>query len=125
MHFPASLRRARWLRAPSSPTFDIDTYRSDRKDLSISSLTVLLPNADDETRKDAQRGWDEGVVLGESQNFTRSLVNEPGNVLTPTELGRRAAAMAKEFGLAVRGALDGQAEGAEDGRLPWRRAGIV
>ncbi len=79
--------------------FDIDTYRSDRKDLSISSMTVLLPNADDETRKDAQRGWDEGVVLGESQNFTRSLVNEPGNVLTPTELGRRAAAMAKDLGL--------------------------
>ncbi|HEV2576352.1 MAG TPA: leucyl aminopeptidase [Acidobacteriaceae bacterium] len=79
--------------------FDIDTYRSDRKDQSISSLTVLVPNADDETRKDTQRGWDEGVVLGESQNFTRSLVNEPGNVLTPTEFGRRAAAMAKELGL--------------------------
>jgi len=79
--------------------FDIDTYRSERKDLSINSLTVLLPNADDETRNDAQRGWNEGTILGESQNFTRSLVNEPGNVLTPTELGRRAAAMAKEHGL--------------------------
>ena len=28
------------------------------------------------------------------------LINEPGNVLTPTEFGRRAAAMAKENGLA-------------------------
>ncbi len=34
-----------------------------------------------------------------AQNFTRSLVNEPGNVLTPTVLGERAAAMCAEFGL--------------------------
>ena len=38
-------------------------------------------------------------IVGESQNFTRSLVNEPGNVLTPTVFGQRAAAMAKEVGL--------------------------
>ena len=37
--------------------------------------------------------------MGESQNFARSLVNEPGNKLTPTVLGQRAAAMAKEVGL--------------------------
>ena len=80
--------------------FDIDIYRSDRKDLSMKSVTVLASAVDDETRKDCQRGWEEGIILGESQNFTRSLVNEPGNVLTPTELGRRAAAMAKEHGLA-------------------------
>src|SRR6201996_3842099 len=79
--------------------FDIDVYRTDRKDQSIQSVTVLFPDTDDETRNDTQRGWDEGTILGESQNFTRTLVNEPGNILTPTELGRRAAAMAKECGL--------------------------
>ena len=35
--------------------------------------------------------FNEGVIIGESQNFTRSLVNEPGNKLTPTILGQRAA----------------------------------
>jgi leucyl aminopeptidase len=80
--------------------FDIDVYRSDRKDPSVHTLTLLAPDTDDETRNDTQRGWDEGLILADSQNFARSLVNEPGNVLTPTELGRRAAAMAKEFGLA-------------------------
>jgi leucyl aminopeptidase len=79
--------------------FDIDVYRTDRKDQSIHSVTVLFPEADDETRADAQRGWDDGIIFGESQNFTRTLVNEPGNVLTPSELGRRATVMAKEFGL--------------------------
>jgi leucyl aminopeptidase len=39
------------------------------------------------------------VIIGESQNFTRSLVNEPGNKLTPTILGQRAALMAAEVGL--------------------------
>ena len=44
----------------------------------------------------------EGVILGESQNFTRSLVNEPGNKLTPTILARRAMQMSEEVGLHCR-----------------------
>ena len=46
-----------------------------------------------------RQGFDEGLIVAAAQNFTRSLVNEPGNVLTPTELGRRAAAMCAEVGL--------------------------
>ncbi len=79
--------------------FDIDTYRSDRKDQSIHDLTLLFNETEGKIRIDTQLGFDEGVILGESQNFSRSLVNEPGNTLTPTELGRRAQAMAGEFGL--------------------------
>ena len=41
----------------------------------------------------------EGVIVGESQNLARALVNEPGNKLTPTILGRCAAQMAAEVGL--------------------------
>ena len=41
----------------------------------------------------------EGVILGEAQNFTRSLVNEPGNVMTPTVLGQKAAEMCGQYGL--------------------------
>ena len=78
--------------------FDPDTYRSDRKDLSIASFTVAAPAGVDQAA--AQTAFAEGVIIGESQNFTRSLVNEPGNVLTPTVFGRRAAAMASEVGLA-------------------------
>ena len=74
--------------------FDPDTYRSDRKDQSIQSLTVLTQD-----QKAAEKGFNEGVVIGESQNFTRSLVNEPGNRMTPTILGQKAAEMAQEFGL--------------------------
>ncbi len=77
--------------------FDPDTYRSDRKDQSVNSFTLAAPaDADKATLKSA---LDEGVILGESQNFTRSLVNEPGNKLTPSILAQRAVQMADEAGL--------------------------
>jgi leucyl aminopeptidase len=40
-----------------------------------------------------------GVILAESQNFTRELVNEPANLLTPLILAAKAEAMAAESGL--------------------------
>jgi leucyl aminopeptidase len=77
--------------------FDPDTYRSDRRDLSLQSFTaVAIAGTDPAGLEEAFR---EGIVTGESQNFTRSLVNEPGNKLTPTILGQRALAMAMEVGL--------------------------
>jgi len=77
--------------------FDADTYRSERKDVSVQSLTMAAPTGSDEAA--ARAAFNEGVVIGESQNFTRTLVNEPGNKLTPTVLGQRAAEMAAEVGL--------------------------
>ncbi|MFL5629121.1 MAG: leucyl aminopeptidase [Ktedonobacteraceae bacterium] len=40
-----------------------------------------------------------GCAMAEATNFARDLVNEPPNVLTPTELANRASAMARQFGL--------------------------
>jgi len=76
--------------------YDPDTYRSDRKDLSVHSFTLVAPES---AKAAAEAGFAEGVIVGESQNFTRVLVNEPGNKLTPTILGQRAAEMAEEVGL--------------------------
>jgi leucyl aminopeptidase len=77
--------------------FDADTYRSDRKDQSVQEFMLAVPAKAD--KKAVEAAFAEGVIVGESQNFTRSLVNEPGNKLTPTILGQRAAAMAAEVGL--------------------------
>ncbi len=74
---------------------DWDTYRSDRKNLSVNSLTLIAGERNAET----QRGFDEGQIVAAAQNFARSLINEPGNVLTPTVLGARAQAMCDEAGL--------------------------
>lgn len=76
--------------------FDSDTYRSDRKDRSVGSLQVVSPPW---SRTPAEAGLREGTIVGESQNFARALINEPGNVLTPTVFGQRAAEMCSEFGL--------------------------
>ncbi len=77
--------------------FDADTYRSDRKDLSVQSFTLAVPGNADKAALEA--AFAEGAVIGESQNFARTLVNEPGNKLTPTILGQRAGQMAADTGL--------------------------
>lgn len=77
--------------------FDSDTYRSDRQDRSIKSFTLAAPSAVDQSAVQIQ--FQEGVIVGESQNFARDLVNEPGNKLTPTILGQRAGQMAEQLGL--------------------------
>jgi leucyl aminopeptidase len=76
--------------------FDADTYRSERKDVSVQSFTLAAPGSDQSATRAA---FDEGVIIGESQNFARTLVNEPGNKLTPSVLGQRAAQMGSEVGL--------------------------
>ena len=75
--------------------FDPDTYKSDRKDQTVESLTVVATG--DQAK--LQSALDEACILAESQNFTRDLVNEPSNHMTPTILAERAQAMAKETGL--------------------------
>ena len=77
--------------------FDSDTYRTDRKDRSVQSVTILAAESYD--KASAEAGHREGVIIADSQNFARTLVNEPGNRMTPTILGSKAAEMAKEFGL--------------------------
>ncbi|HEY1936642.1 MAG TPA: leucyl aminopeptidase [Candidatus Angelobacter sp.] len=77
--------------------FDPDTYRSDRKDLSMKEITVITPSGSDQGK--LQNALTQGRVIGESQNFTRELVNEPSNRMTPTILADRAKKMCDTVGL--------------------------
>jgi leucyl aminopeptidase len=77
--------------------FDPDYYRSDRKDQKIDALTIVASgNADHASLEKAAQ---EAQIIGESQNFTRDLVNEPSNRMTPTILADRAKKMSQEVGL--------------------------
>ena len=77
--------------------FDSDYYRSDRKDQKIEALTIVASgNADHAALENAAK---EAQIVGESQNFTRDLVNEPSNLMTPTILAQRAKKMSDEVGL--------------------------
>jgi leucyl aminopeptidase len=75
--------------------FDPDTYKSDRKDQKIGEL--MLVGAANGGR--LERAVEEARIVAESQNFTRELVNEPSNRMTPTILANRARLMAQETGL--------------------------
>ena len=78
---------------------DYDTYKSDRKNKAVKSLVILARSSERSTRAEMEDGLREGLIVAQAQNFARSLVNEPGNVLTPTELARRTEAMCVEVGL--------------------------
>src|SRR5438477_1929243 len=75
--------------------FDPDSYKSDRKDQKIEAITVVTRGEQPALHK----AMDEALILGVSQNFTRQLVNEPGNRMTPTILADHARKMSQEVGL--------------------------
>lgn len=77
--------------------FDPDYYRSDRKDQKIDAITILAGGKENQAA--LQKVADEAHIVGESQNFTRDLVNEPSNRMTPTILAERAKKMSQEVGL--------------------------
>jgi leucyl aminopeptidase len=75
--------------------FEPDYYRSDRKDQQIDALTVVAGG----DKPTLEKAANEAQIIGESQNFTRDLVNEPSNRMTPTILADRAKTMCAEVGL--------------------------
>jgi leucyl aminopeptidase len=77
--------------------FDPGYYKSDRneKDQKIDALTIVLQG----DAKALESAMQAGRIVAESQNFTRDLVNEPSNRMTPTILADRAKKMAAEVGL--------------------------
>ncbi len=62
----------------------------------VNQIQILASDAKDSKIQEALH---RGTVFAEATNFARDLVNEPPNVLTPTELANRAGAMAKQFEL--------------------------
>jgi leucyl aminopeptidase len=77
--------------------FESDTYRSKKennKNIESVGLAGFQGN-------DLAAALERGKLLGESQNWARTLINEPSNKLTPRILADRAEAMANEAGLAV------------------------
>jgi len=71
---------------------EADRYKTDPKknDKQVDRFAVL---------GGSQSALDYGRIVAESQNFSRSLANEPSNLLTPMRLAERAREMAAEQGL--------------------------
>ncbi|HXP88658.1 MAG TPA: leucyl aminopeptidase [Bryobacteraceae bacterium] len=75
--------------------YETDRYKpsSEAKPLDSFVVAAVRGGADLEAAVTRAR------IIGEAQNFTRDLANEPANRLTPTILADRARAMAAEQGL--------------------------
>ena len=77
--------------------YEPDRYKTGDDKKAADSFVVVAPVA-----PGLEAAVRRGQVLGEAQNFTRSLVNEPGNRLTPlkvVEAARQMASSAWKFGL--------------------------
>ncbi len=78
--------------------YDADRYRTERNSekridrFELATGGEVLPAG-------AVDALEQGRIIAEAQNFTRDLVNEPSNLMTPTMLAVRAEAMASRCGL--------------------------
>ena len=78
--------------------FETDKYKTDKKnDKNVEQVSIA--GYTEAERAAGERGLSKGRVIAETQNFTRDLVNEPSNKLTPAILAQKAEAMAREAGL--------------------------
>jgi len=74
--------------------YEPDRYKTGNDKKAADSFAVVAqpaPGLDAAARR--------GQILGDAQNFTRSLVNEPANRLTPAKMAETARNMASEFHL--------------------------
>ncbi len=76
--------------------YETDGYKTSSKESkSLEAFHLIAsPNG-----VELEAAFERGRILAEAQNFTRDLVNEPANRMTPAVMTERARAMAAEAGL--------------------------
>jgi leucyl aminopeptidase len=72
-------------------------YKTNHKE--SSGMTQIQLCVDEQHKTLADAAVNKARILADATNAARTLINEPPNVLTPTELAQRAITMAKEVGL--------------------------
>jgi leucyl aminopeptidase len=75
--------------------FEPDRYKTDDDKKSVEVFAVAAAGGGAELEEAVARGR----ILAEAQNFTRGLVNEPANRLTPSKVAEAAQKMASEYQL--------------------------
>jgi leucyl aminopeptidase len=75
-----------------------DLYRTQAKEQRKISEVILLTGSKDE-RAAVEAGVARGTAIAHGIAFTRSLAEEPANIMTPVEAAKRAEQMAREMGL--------------------------
>jgi leucyl aminopeptidase len=74
--------------------YEPDQYKTGNDKTALDSFRLVAGEG-----ADMEEAVRRGTILAEAQNFTRSLVNEPANRLTPANIAAAAQQMATEFHL--------------------------
>jgi leucyl aminopeptidase len=81
--------------------YEADFYKTrNREQRDVERFHVLFDSR--VNRKEALEGIRRGTIVGNATNIARTLVNEPGNVLTPSQFADRALKFGAEVGLKTR-----------------------
>lgn len=78
--------------------YRFDRYLAEKKEVSLTSLQVCY---EEQNEAEVIHAIKVGKTLGQTTNLARTLVNEPGNVMTPERLAQEAVAAGKEYGFEV------------------------
>ncbi|HQR31108.1 MAG TPA: leucyl aminopeptidase [Blastocatellia bacterium] len=77
--------------------FEPDKYHTSDKTENHLDQMILATNG--VGLDEVKAGVERGRIIAEATNFGRDVINEPSNVMTPTELARQAEEVAKTYGL--------------------------
>ena len=77
--------------------FEPDKYHTSDKTENHLDQMILATNG--EGVDEAKAGVERGKIIAEATNFGREVINEPSNVMTPSELARQAEDVARTYGL--------------------------
>ncbi len=79
--------------------FEPDKYHtSDKTENHLDQMILATDGGDFDA---AQTGVERGRIIAEATNFGREVINEPSNVMTPTEMANKAEEVAKTYGLSL------------------------
>lgn len=79
--------------------FEPDKYHT--SDKTESHLDQMMIATDGNELDATKTGIERGRIIAEATNFGREVINEPSNVMTPTEMASKAAEVAKAYGLTL------------------------
>ncbi len=79
--------------------YKFDKYKQDRKSSSLEEFNIIYREED--ILNHINKGINEGVILGQVNILARTLVNEPANLLGPSELALEAKKAGDESGFEV------------------------
>lgn len=77
-----------------SGLYDFDKYKSEKNEINVKEF--IIAEIDNEKYKEAKKGVERGIIVGESVNTARNLINESSQYLYPETLAEYAV---KESGV--------------------------